>query len=569
MIQAVLNHLWQSTLLVAVIGLLTWLLRNYRASVRYSLWFAASLKFLLPFSLLVTLGTHLSWHSPRAIAVAPILSQVVEPFPAHLTPAPGEFNASPGPARKPTPAPQSRLDLTAILRGLWACGTSLILALWIVRWLRIRRVVRHAVPLAIAAPIPVRAAQTTAPQTNIEPGVVGVARPVLLLPHGIAQSIEPQQLRAIVAHEVEHVRRHDNLTAAIFMLIQALFWFYPLVWWLGTRLHVERERACDEAVIAAGCQRETYAQSILNVCRLYLQLPLPCVAGIAGGELQKRIESIMVPRPVHALSAAAGVLLGLTATSAVLAPIALGAVSATTASAQVQTPAETPDGSQLALSRELLRQERYAELDQTMNGLQQAYKSGTLDELALLHAFTAFGLADPAFESHFNAWIDTYPGSYAARLARGIYYFRSGVQTRGTRFAVHTTKEQTRGMKLYLDKAREDLQASLVLDSKPMLSYNYLIRVGMALGGRESNRQLLDAALKLDRVALIARRPYLYSLQTRWGGSLNEMLDFMQESRNEGLTDSQLSVLQKVVDDEREWLRHWQGGSAQTNVDPG
>ena len=69
-----------------------------------------------------------------------------------------------------------------------------------------------------------------------------------------------------MAHEVCHVRRRDNLTAALHMLVEAAFWFHPLVWWLGARLVAERERACDEAVLRLGRRPEAYAEGILKVC---------------------------------------------------------------------------------------------------------------------------------------------------------------------------------------------------------------------------------------------------------------------------------------------------------------
>jgi len=62
------------------------------------------------------------------------------------------------------------------------------------------------------------------------------AGPVLLLPEGIADRLTPSQLQAVIAHELCHVRRHDNLTAAIHMLVQSIFWFHPLMWWIGARL---------------------------------------------------------------------------------------------------------------------------------------------------------------------------------------------------------------------------------------------------------------------------------------------------------------------------------------------
>ena len=81
------------------------------------------------------------------------------------------------------------------------------------------------------------------------PGVFGIVRPVLLWPRDIETRLDDAQVRAILAHELAHVRRRDNLTAAVHMVVEAIFWFYPLVWWIGSRLVNERERACDEEVV--------------------------------------------------------------------------------------------------------------------------------------------------------------------------------------------------------------------------------------------------------------------------------------------------------------------------------
>jgi bla regulator protein blaR1 len=78
-----------------------------------------------------------------------------------------------------------------------------------------------------------------------------------------------EQLKAIFDHELCHVECRDNLTALLHMLVEAIFWFHPLVWWVGARLVDERERACDEAVLQAGNAPEVYAEGILEVCKLY------------------------------------------------------------------------------------------------------------------------------------------------------------------------------------------------------------------------------------------------------------------------------------------------------------
>jgi len=116
---------------------------------------------------------------------------------------------------------------------------------------------------------------------RLEPGVFGLFRPFLLLPEGITEHLTQAQLEAITTHELCHVRRRDNLTAAIHSLVESTFWFFPPVWWLGARLVEERERACDQAVAQLGIEPRTYAESILKVCHFCLQAP-------AAGEAQAR-----------------------------------------------------------------------------------------------------------------------------------------------------------------------------------------------------------------------------------------------------------------------------------------
>jgi beta-lactamase regulating signal transducer with metallopeptidase domain len=117
-----------------------------------------------------------------------------------------------------------------------------------------------------------RPMQVVRSQSSLEPGVFGITSPTLVWPSRIDEHLSADQIDAILAHEIMHVRRRDNLAAAAHMAVQAAFWFHPLVWWLGTKLIDERERACDEAVLGAG--REPHnAESILKTCQLLVESP--------------------------------------------------------------------------------------------------------------------------------------------------------------------------------------------------------------------------------------------------------------------------------------------------------
>ena len=319
------NHLWQSTIFAVAVGLLTVVFRKNRAQVRYWLWFSASLKFLIPFSLLMSLGSHLQWAPVARTIATPAVSstmiQFTQPFPETVSFVPS------------TASTPDWVSMTIL--GVWACGFAAIALMRLRGWFRVRAAVRSSCPLEIPVPVNVRSSPGL-----LEPGVVGFLRPVLLLPEGIAEYLTPLQLEAVLAHELCHVRRRDNLTSAIHMIVEAIFWFHPLVWWIGARLVDERERACDEAVLSLGNEPQVYAEGILNVCKIYLESPLRCVSGVTGSDLKKRIQAILTGRVAGELHFAKRVALAVAGIVALGLPIIVGILNAP--AIRAQSPAGTP-----------------------------------------------------------------------------------------------------------------------------------------------------------------------------------------------------------------------------------
>jgi hypothetical protein len=151
---------------------------------------------------------------------------------------------------------------------------------------------------------------------------------VVLLPEGLMARLSRAERDAILAHELSHFCRGDNITAAIHMLVEALFWFWPPVWLIGARLIAERERACDENVLAEGHDAETYAGGILKVCRFCIQSPLACAAGASGADLGRRVRQIMSGETILDLEDGQRVLLRAAFAMALLLPVAEGFVAA-------------------------------------------------------------------------------------------------------------------------------------------------------------------------------------------------------------------------------------------------
>jgi TonB family protein len=102
-------------------------------------------------------------------------------------------------------------------------------------------------------------------------------------------------LRAVLLHELAHIARHDCWTLAMAELAVALYWFHPLAWWAASRMRRERERACDDRVLAAGITASGYATDLLEVARGRLDAALPAPAMARASNLEARLRAILDP----------------------------------------------------------------------------------------------------------------------------------------------------------------------------------------------------------------------------------------------------------------------------------
>jgi bla regulator protein BlaR1 len=317
---SLINHLWQSSCFALLAGLLAFVLRKNSPKVRYWVWLSASLKFLLPFALLVGLGSVM----PRPDRHT--TSDAYPVFPSTLVQISEPFTL---PLRTTVPA-HAPLDWTwTTIGAVWALGFLVITLVRCRSWLGVRAALRAGTPIQL--PIPVQA--LTTPWAE-EPGVVGFLRPVLVLPTQLLEHLNPSQLSAILAHELCHVRRRDNFFAAVHMVVEAIFWFDPLVWWIGSRMIDEREQACDEEVLRMGCEPADYVEGILKVCRLCSESPLPCISGVTGADLKKRLRAILTGSIARKLTVGKKVILAAVGVSVLSAPIAIGVLNAPAIRAQ-------------------------------------------------------------------------------------------------------------------------------------------------------------------------------------------------------------------------------------------
>jgi len=195
---ALANHLWQSTAFAAVAWLATLLLRRNQARVRYGLWLAASVKFLVPFSLLIALGSLLPkpQHAVVAMPIYSTVDTVALPFSSTETAvAPAVFH--------PSRMQVFKQALPSLLVLAWVCGVVAVLTVWCLRWRQVARALRRATRVESGREVEILRQMETALSRNshiplllsaelMEPGIFGLFHPVLIRPERLSQRLDDE-----------------------------------------------------------------------------------------------------------------------------------------------------------------------------------------------------------------------------------------------------------------------------------------------------------------------------------------------------------------------------------------
>ncbi len=310
----------KATALLVLAWLASLLFRRSSAAMRHVVWTVAlagslALPLLLPVMPRWPLPVlPLDASASSAVAAAPELGApgLAEP----PSPAGGRETTS---APRPAPAAAWRVDATTVLVTVWAVvAITLLLRLaWGI--VRVRRFARRDaegepwLPLArdLAARSGVAGRVTFATgRPDAMPMTWGFVRPVVLVPEG-AEAWPEARLSTVLLHELAHVRRYDCLTQTLAGAVCAVYWFNPLAWLAAGRLVAERERACDDAVLAAGADGGDYAEQLLDVARAMRPhgvLTWASVSMARRSQLEGRLLAILdpdLPRRVPTRAAAA------------------------------------------------------------------------------------------------------------------------------------------------------------------------------------------------------------------------------------------------------------------------
>jgi tetratricopeptide (TPR) repeat protein len=197
----------------------------------------------------------------------------------------------------------------------------------------------------------------------------------------------------------------------------------------------------------------------------------------------------------------------------------------------------------------LLKDRNYNRLEAILVNYQTDYEKDFdyQKEDVVDYAFLVFDTSDPSFEKNLNEWVNKMPKSYAALMARGMYYYNIGWLSRGSKYIDKTMITQIKEMEKFFAKAKDDIHAALQINPKIVVGYGYLINLGMALGEREFIDNTLNTALKINPHSFVVRRYYIFSLIPKWGGSIEEMKQFANESQRYIAKNPILKILRGYI----------------------
>jgi beta-lactamase regulating signal transducer with metallopeptidase domain len=248
-VERLLNALPEGILIVFFVWALLRVLRRQNSGTRFAVWFLALL----------------------TVAALPVMDGLAAARSLLVAGAPWVM-----PSATLRPAITIPGSWALVLFLVWAVGAGVaMLRLAFGLW-RLRKLRRSCTPVVLAdldpamrktvAGILETSSVTIATSDSVRiPAAIGFWKQTIVLPAWTLRELPPEDLNVILLHEFAHLRRGDGWTNLIQKMVRALFFFHPAVWWIETRLSVEREMACDDAVLAETANPRGYATCLVSL----------------------------------------------------------------------------------------------------------------------------------------------------------------------------------------------------------------------------------------------------------------------------------------------------------------
>lgn len=278
---ALIHFLWQGTVIAAVLAVVLAVMRHRDARLRY----AAGCCALIVMSICVPATTAWLNRSSRDAAV-------------QIEKLPGSHQVLSVASAQTSWKDAATVWLDAhlvLLEAAWALGVVLLLLRLLGGWYVMRRRILLSTPLDYPLSRLMSKMEMSGTVHLLEsaivntPQVFGWLRPVILIPAATLAQLSPEQLEAILAHELAHIRRRDFMVNLLQLVAESLFFYHPAVWWVSSRIREERELCCDDIAVEACTDRLCYTRALL----LLEQMRAPMALAATGGNLRTRVERLV------------------------------------------------------------------------------------------------------------------------------------------------------------------------------------------------------------------------------------------------------------------------------------
>jgi beta-lactamase regulating signal transducer with metallopeptidase domain len=295
MIQALgwtlIHFLWQGAAIAALLTVANRALRRAPAQARYVA-ACAALLLMLAAPVATFLRFSHSATGPATLAAAP----------------PAQISDVAVPPVSPSGPPPGELPWLPLIVAVWAAGVALLSVrmaggVLVVRRLKLRatpvtnrewgeRIGRLVARLGLRRGVALReSALAEAPMT------IGWLKPAILMPAGALLKLSPEQMEAILAHELAHVRRLDYLVNLLQTGVETLLFYHPAVWWVGRRIRAERENCCDDLAVAVCGDAVEYARALVELETLAAGEAPQMALAATGASLPGRVKRLLQAKP--------------------------------------------------------------------------------------------------------------------------------------------------------------------------------------------------------------------------------------------------------------------------------
>ena len=281
------HFLWEGAAIAGVLVLALALLKPASARLRYGAACAALLGMALAFG--ITLAVEWPWHAQRLTIATDLLAggSMAGALFAHGARGSG-FRWS---------------DVLAWAPALWLAGVFGLYLYRLGSWMaaqRLRRMGTCAAPEAwhrrlrslaggMGLARPVELLESCLADVPI---MIGYLKPAIVMPIGLLAGLPPDQVEAILLHELAHIRRADYLINLLQTGIEGLLFYHPAVWWVSGVVRAERENCCDDAVVELQGNAREYAAALYTVEQQRSRVPQAALAA-TGGSLARRIRRLL------------------------------------------------------------------------------------------------------------------------------------------------------------------------------------------------------------------------------------------------------------------------------------